>query len=870
MLWLVWLGGALNDQAYGIALDNSSASTPNVYITGQTASLGESGGIPFPTLGNPAVLQACSGTGGTTLAFVAGLSQSSLNVPSLVYSTCWGGVQATVNTGNAIAVDSLGAAYVTGTTYASNFPVLPTGGAGAIPPPYNTEAGAQDGFVFKIAPAGVAVVYSMLLGQTSGTTYSNAIAVDAVGNAWVTGLTTSDTFPATTGHFASARVGAEDAFVAEVVASGIGLGYATYIQGNLLQWGTGIALDNKGVTPYNVFVTGTTNSPTTFPSAAYYNLPTTGTGSRSVVYQKDISSGYHPFVLRLNPNLANPGVDNPQEMVYATHLGSPSSSNDYSLALALDDRDDAYITGNTLASDWTITEAEPLTGCLSPCVSINATPTKLMHNQAGGQTAFVTAIGPTGLLMPFFSYMGATSPGFGGTGIAIDSKHNIYVAGYAPDPDFPLVTGSLMDGSVASKSLNGTNTAGLTDGFVTKIAPVLSFGAPLPPPAGVCTISAPPVPAVGSTVGGTTVTITGTGFSSLGATNAVLVNGVASSSYTVNSTSTSISAVIPPLAGTPLTELVPLTVTTPAGTCSTTYGYVVATPGQCKIAGVDPNFGFTVGGGTVSIIGIGFNSISFSSAVTFGGNDATKSVDPAGTLITATVPRHPLTGALASGEVTLSVTGSSGTCTASYNYVAVTPSTCTISGISPSSGFTTGDTEVTIVGTNFSGLVQSDAVTFDGIAASTYVVTSSTTIFATTPRHPLTGSLATGSVSLLVTTVAGTCSTSYTYDASPVSLAGCGNDYFFPSPAGPTGAFAYCMSGSGHAIIKVYNAIGDLVAKLDNNTSACTAAAGGTYACQEPLNTARLAPGVYLYRIEKFFDSGNSNHSDVKKFAVRH
>jgi len=111
--------------------------------------------------------------------------------------------------------------------------------------------------------------------------------------------------------------------------------------------------------------------------------------------------------------------------------------------------------------------------------------------------------------------------------------------------------------------------------------------------------------------------------------------------------------------------------------------------------------------------------------------------------------------------------------------------------------------------------------------------------------------------------------------AGPVTGPGtdgiCGADFFFPSPAvGPTGNFAYCMIGSGHAIIKVYNAVGDIVAKLNDYTPVCMVTATGAYACLSALNTARLAPGVYLYRIEKYYDAGNSNISGVMKFGVRH
>ena len=99
----------------------------------------------------------------------------------------------------------------------------------------------------------------------------------------------------------------------------------------------------------------------------------------------------------------------------------------------------------------------------------------------------------------------------------------------------------------------------------------------------------------------------------------------------------------------------------------------------------------------------------------------------------------------------------------------------------------------------------------------------------------------------------------------------CVTDLFYPSPAtGPTGTFQYCMAGPGHAIIKIYNAIGDIVAKLDNPTSGCTPTTTAAFSCWSPLNTSRLAPGVYLYRVQKFYDDGTADTASVKKFGVKH
>jgi hypothetical protein len=70
------------------------------------------------------------------------------------------------------------------------------------------------------------------------------------------------------------------------------------------------------------------------------------------------------------------------------------------------------------------------------------------------------------------------------------------------------------------------------------------------------------------------------------------------------------------------------------------------------------------------------------------------------------------------------------------------------------------------------------------------------------------------------------------------------------------------MPSPGTVRIRIYNVIGDLVAKIDDSK-----AAGAQLST---LNTARLAPGVYLYRLEKDYGGGSSSNSSVMKFVVKH
>lgn len=572
LMWLAWMGGNNDDQAKGIALQKTLTGTPNVFITGVTASNGA--GTSFPVAG-PA-MQTCDVNTGS-LTFAAQLVQPA-NIPNLTYSTCWGGVSGVLtNTGNSIAVDALGAAYVTGTTFATNFPMV--GGAAA---PYNTMgAASQAGFVYKVNPAGAGgVAYSMYLGPATVVTNSNAIAVDAQGRAWVAGKTTSDTWPAAAlaGHFSEVRTAGvwPDAFVAQVNGAGTALLYATYINGDTEDEATAIALNNNGDAPYHVFVAGWTVSGTDFPSTAYFNQPV---AVRPAVHQKGPQGADDAFVLRLNPAAVD--ADRSLEMVYATRVGAASGA-ERALGMALDSNGSAYIAGWTQSANWTVAGNDTLTDCSAPCVSRNIAGA-VQTNTTTDQAAFVAAISATGETRPFFSYLGGSPGTFGqqmANAIAIDALQNIYAAGVTPSNTFPATTGSLMDGSAGVELLNATGTENATDGFVVKIAPVGALGAPAP----ACTLTVDPLN--GFTVGLTSVTITGTGFTGLAGSSAVRFDGVDAMSYSVNASSTVIIAKVPPHAA---VAVVPLVVTNSVGTCQTNYAYV-SSPAAGASCGADDYF----------------------------------------------------------------------------------------------------------------------------------------------------------------------------------------------------------------------------------------------------------------------------------------
>lgn len=168
--------------------------------------------------------------------------------PTLAYSTYLGAN----DVGNAITVDASGNAYVTGLTN-SSFPTT----AGAFQTTFGggDSCGIYDVFVTKLNAAGSALVYSTYVGGT-GCDVGNGIAIDASGNAYVTGNTTSANFPTTPGAYQTTYGGGNWAsnynlFVTKLNAAGSALVYSTYLGGGA-GGRTGIAVDTSG----SAYITG--------------------------------------------------------------------------------------------------------------------------------------------------------------------------------------------------------------------------------------------------------------------------------------------------------------------------------------------------------------------------------------------------------------------------------------------------------------------------------------------------------------------------------------------------------------------------------------------------------------------------------------
>ena len=222
------------DSGLAIAVDGSGIA----YVTGYTYS------TSFPTT-TGAFQPSHSTADGLSHAFVTKLNAAGT---ALIYSTYLSGSGS--DQAYAIAVDGSGNAYVTGSTASINFPTT----AGAY---QTTFGGGGEAFVTKLNAIGTALVYSTYLGGDAG----RGIAVDAAGNAYVTGNTSSSAFPTTTDAYQTTFNGILDAYLTKLNAAGAALVYSTYFGGTGVDVAYGIALGDAG----NAYITGSTSS-SNFPT----------------------------------------------------------------------------------------------------------------------------------------------------------------------------------------------------------------------------------------------------------------------------------------------------------------------------------------------------------------------------------------------------------------------------------------------------------------------------------------------------------------------------------------------------------------------------------------------------------------------------
>jgi hypothetical protein len=296
-----YLGGSFNDKGYAIAVDGSG----NMYVAGFTGSL---------------IFPGASGQQNTQ-GFVTKLSSSgSISFSKYVTGEALG-----------VAVDGSSNIYITGNTQQNN------------------SGAAEDVYATKLTSSG-SVSYSVTFGASSANDVGEAIAVDANGNAYITGFTESNRFP-TTENAAQATSPTPNqdqngstfhAFVTKLTSSGT-TSWSTYLGGTGQDFGIGITLD-AGDNVYVTGATGSSNFPTLDP------LQSSNAGASDAFVTRYTSSGVVSF---------------------STYFGG--SSHDNASGIAVDGSGHIYVTGFTGSDNF-------------------PTQNAAQGSRAGGNDAFVTKL----------------------------------------------------------------------------------------------------------------------------------------------------------------------------------------------------------------------------------------------------------------------------------------------------------------------------------------------------------------------------------------------------------------------------------------------------------------------------------------------
>jgi len=346
-------------------------------------------------------------TGAARIGFEFGSYDTSLPLvvdPVLAYSTYLGGLDR--DGGSSIAVDAAGNVYVAGAA-GRNFPT-----ASAM------QATQGLAFVAKLNSTGTALIYSTYFGG-SANGRTTALAVDAAGNAYVTGSTSSRDFPTANPFQPLFGGGLFDVFVTKISPTGASLLYSTYLGGSGGDQAgvssVAIAVDASG----SAYVTGSTTSPD-FPTVKPLQSALTA------VRESDA------FVTKLNPQGAS--------AAYSTYLGRPGGGA--GVGIAIDSSGSAYLAGATSSTRF------PAGNPIQP-------------SSGGGGDVFVAKIDSAGSTLVYSSYLGGSGADFV-YGIAVDPVGAVYLAGTTYSANFPTVN---------PFQARPGSAQGSVDAFVAKIDP---------------------------------------------------------------------------------------------------------------------------------------------------------------------------------------------------------------------------------------------------------------------------------------------------------------------------------------------------------------------------------------------------------------
>jgi hypothetical protein len=263
---------------------------------------------------------------------------------------------------------------------------------------------------------------SYVISQSSA---GEGIAMDAMGNTYVTGTTTPFDFPTSAGAFQDEsideghvldlyrrRYARWDAFVIKLDPNGVPI-YSTYLGGNLDDYGIAIAVNDAG----EVYVTGATQS-TNFPTLAAFQ---TQHSDQNEVGQPSTFDG---FLTKLDATGSH--------IEYSTYFGG--RGEDLPAALAIDRDGHAIVVGKTESPSF------PTHNAIQPEHARDFIDFRLVTD------AFITKFDTSGSSLVYSTYLGGRGgPSFFGSiggydeaiGVVVDSAGNAVVVGNTTSSDLP-------------------------------------------------------------------------------------------------------------------------------------------------------------------------------------------------------------------------------------------------------------------------------------------------------------------------------------------------------------------------------------------------------------------------------------------------
>jgi uncharacterized protein (TIGR03437 family) len=369
--------------------------------------------------------------------------------------------------GQGIAIDAAGSAYVTGRTTSVDLPAK--NGYQMV----QSKGGAPSAFVTKFSPDGSSLVYSTYLGG-SNWDYAFAIAVDSSGSAYVTGLAQSPDFPITKGAYqtvcspqpSNKVTSANDSqsgcygstpsvFVTKLSPAGNSLVYSTFLGGFGGSYGTGIAVDSAD----RAYVAGNENNPCNTSYVFQACFPTTAGATVSASGANNVTN--FCFAAVFDSAGAN--------LLYSTLFGdlngvktTRSAGETMATGITVDSSGNFYLIGNTKAG-----KLPTIQGAVQP----SGTPLDVTGTYLTAYRGFIAKFSPVtpGASLAACTYLGGKTGNSSDylSGIAIDNSGNIYVVGYTNSTDFPVTTG-------AYNTVCGPGGGTCAAGHVTKLNPSLS------------------------------------------------------------------------------------------------------------------------------------------------------------------------------------------------------------------------------------------------------------------------------------------------------------------------------------------------------------------------------------------------------------